>query len=94
MSPAATQDQAELVEIAPELLERWLEEGDTVVVDVREVYRRTFGGNPGDRAIGLAVLTDANSVGGESAADYDDFVAYRLDSDLPGALVEVRRPRD
>lgn len=65
-----------------------------ITVDVREIYRRTFGGEPGDRAIGLAVLTDANSVGGESAADYDDFVAYRLHVDLPGPLLEVRRPRE
>lgn len=46
-----------------------------VVFDVRDVYDETFEGDPGERPLGIGLLTDANSTGGYAAADYDDFMA-------------------
>jgi hypothetical protein len=46
-----------------------------------DVYRETFGKDPGERPLGFGVLSDANSTGGLAAADYDDIVALeRADS--------------
>ena len=47
-----------------------LNEWRTHVVDLVEIYEKTFGGKAPKNAIGIGVLTDANSVGGTAAADY------------------------
>ena len=48
-----------------------------VVYNVSDVYRDTFGGNPGDRPLGIGVLSDANNTSSYAAADYDDFVVFK-----------------
>jgi hypothetical protein len=54
-----------------------------------DVYRKTFAGDPGDRPLGVGVLSDADSTGSFAAADYDDIVALR--SPRPGDRVrEIR----
>jgi hypothetical protein len=40
-----------------------------------DVYRKTFASDPGDRPLGIGVLSDADSTRGFAAADYDDIVA-------------------
>lgn len=50
--------------------EQHLNQWRTHVVDLVEIYEKTFGGKPPKNAIGIGVLTDANSVGGLAAADY------------------------
>jgi hypothetical protein len=57
----------------PALPDQWL----TYVYDVRECYRQTFGGEPGERVFGIALLSDANNTGGRASADYDDLVALK-----------------
>jgi hypothetical protein len=42
-----------------------------------DVYRKTFGGEPGDRPLGVGVLSDSDSTRSFAAADYDDIVALR-----------------
>jgi hypothetical protein len=59
-----------------------------VVYDVREVYRETFGGEPGSRPLGFGLLSDSNNTGGLAAADYDDFVALRSAAGLEVSGVE------
>ncbi|HSF19888.1 MAG TPA: DUF3047 domain-containing protein [Vicinamibacteria bacterium] len=51
--------------------ERW----HRVVYPIADVYQKTFGGDPGERPLGIAVLSDANDTRSLAAADYDDFVA-------------------
>lgn len=46
-----------------------------VVFHTRDVYEETFEGDPGERPIGIGLLSDANNTGGYAAADYDDIVA-------------------
>lgn len=53
-----------------------------VVYHVSDVYRETFGGEPGGRPLGIGVLSDANSTGSYAAADYDDFVVLKDASDV------------
>lgn len=57
--------------------EKHLDEWRTHVVDLVEVYEKTFGGKPPKNAVGIGVLTDANSVGGLAAADYAYIRALR-----------------
>ncbi|HXV61886.1 MAG TPA: DUF3047 domain-containing protein [Vicinamibacteria bacterium] len=51
--------------------ERW----QRVVYRIADVYEKTFGGDAGERPLGIAVLSDANETRSFAAADYDDFVA-------------------
>lgn len=53
-----------------------------VVVHVADVYRTTFGGNAGERPLGIGLLSDANNTGGTAAADYDDIVALKHAADV------------
>ncbi len=62
-----------VVESGSEHLGEWR----TYVVDLVEVYRKTFGGNPPSKPVGIAILSDANSTGSQAFADYDDIVALR-----------------
>ncbi len=54
-----------------------LGEWRTYVFDVRDAYRRTFGGNPGSKPAGVGVLSDANNMKTYAFADYDDFKVLR-----------------
>lgn len=54
-----------------------LGEWRTYVFDLRQAYRDTFGGDPPKKSVGIGVLSDANSVGGQAYADYDDIRALR-----------------
>jgi ABC-type transporter MlaC component len=47
------------------------------VFNAVEAYRQTFGGDPPENAIGIAILTDANSTKSYAEADYDDFKLLR-----------------
>ena len=51
--------------------EEHLNEWRTQVVDLREIWEKTFGGTMPKNALGIGLLSDANSVGGTAAADYD-----------------------
>ncbi len=62
-----------VVDSGDEHLNQWR----THVVDLTEIFEKTFGGKPPKKAIGIGVLTDANSVGGIAAADYDYIRALR-----------------
>jgi hypothetical protein len=59
----------------------------TFVFRTEDVYRKTFGSDPGDRPLGIGLLSDANSTGGLAAADYDDITVHRSP---PAAVDEVR----
>jgi hypothetical protein len=58
----------------------------TLVFRTDDVYRRTFGKDPGNRPLGIGLLTDANSTDSVAAADYDDIVVSRTP---PAAVVEI-----
>jgi ABC-type transporter MlaC component len=45
----------------------------TEVFDALEAFRKTFGEDPPDKALGIAILTDANATDSYAEADYDDF---------------------
>jgi len=49
----------------------------TFVFRTEDVYRKTFGKDPGDRPLGIGLLSDANSTGSLAAADYDDIVVLK-----------------
>jgi hypothetical protein len=49
----------------------------TFMFRTEDVYRETFGKDPGNRPLGIAVLSDANSTGSFAAADYDDIIVHR-----------------
>lgn len=70
-----------------------LGEWKTYVFDLRDAYRKTFGGNPGSKPAGIGVLSDANSLRAEAYADYDDFKALkRAPAGVTGGVVERMRP--
>lgn len=70
--------------------EEGLGEWHTFVFDLRETYRDTFGGDPPDKPLGVAVLSDANAVGGRAYADYDDIRLLRSVDPEPGSGVRER----
>ncbi len=49
----------------------------TFVFRTDDVYRDTFAKDPGDRPLGIGLLSDANSTKSLSAADYDDIIVHR-----------------
>lgn len=49
----------------------------TFVFRTEDVYRKTFGKDPGDRPLGIGLLSDANNTGSFAAADYDDIVVLK-----------------
>jgi hypothetical protein len=59
----------------------------TFVFRTEDVYRKTFGAEPGERPLGIGLLTDADSTKSLAAADYDDIVVHRRP---PGEVAEVR----
>ncbi len=70
-----------------------LGEWRTYVFDLRDAYRRTFGGNPGSKPAGIGVLSDANDMESYAYADYDDFKALkRAPAGVTGGVVERMRP--
>lgn len=54
-----------------------LGEWHTYVFNAYEAYKKTFGGNPPDTAIGIGILSDANSMNAQAFADYDDIRALK-----------------
>jgi hypothetical protein len=58
----------------------------TFVFRTEDVYRRTFGKDPGRRPLGIGLLSDANSTGSFASADYDDIVVYRTP---PAAVIDI-----
>lgn len=57
--------------------EEGLGEWRTYVFDLRDAYRKTFGGEPPHEPMGVGVLSDANSTESRAYADYDDFRVLR-----------------
>lgn len=71
-----------------------LGEWHTYVFDLRDAYRKTFGGNPGSKPAGIGVLSDANSMKAQAFADYDDFKLLRhAPEGTDGGVVQRLRPR-
>jgi hypothetical protein len=64
----------------------------TFVFRTEDVYRRTFGKDPGDRPIGIGLLSDANSTGSLAAADYDDILVYRTAPAAVDEIIEILQP--
>lgn len=59
-----------------------LGEWRTYVFNAYEAYKKTFGGNPPEVALGIGILSDANSMKSYAYADYDDIRALkRADAD-------------
>ncbi|RMG62885.1 MAG: DUF3047 domain-containing protein [Calditrichaeota bacterium] len=54
-----------------------LGEWQTFVFDAYQAYKDTFGGEPPDTAIGIGILSDANSTHSKAYADYDDIRALK-----------------
>ncbi len=52
-------------------------EWHTYVFNAYEAYQKTFGGNPPDKAMGVGILSDANSMHSQAYADYDDIKALK-----------------
>jgi len=59
----------------------------TFVFRTEDVYRKCFGKDPGDRPLGIGLLSDANSTRSFAAADYDDIVVYKSP---PSAVDEIQ----
>ena len=49
----------------------------TYVFNLYEAYKKTFGGSPPDKPIGIGILSDANSTHSKAYADYDDIRALK-----------------
>jgi len=64
----------------------------TFVFRTEDVYRKTFGKDPGDRPLGIGLLSDANSTGGLAAADYDDITVHRSPPPAVDEVREILRP--
>jgi hypothetical protein len=64
----------------------------TFVFRTEDVYRKTFGKDPGDRPLGIGLLSDANSTGGLAAADYDDITVHRSPPSAVDEVREILRP--
>jgi hypothetical protein len=50
---------------------------NTYIFNLKDAYKKTFGGDPPDRPIGIGILSDANSTKSKAYADYDDIRALR-----------------
>ncbi len=57
--------------------EEHLGEWRTYVFNAYEAYQKTFGGDPPDDAVGIGILSDANSTHSLAYADYDDIRALK-----------------
>ena len=54
-----------------------LGEWRTYVFNAYEAYKKTFGGKPPDKPVGIGLLSDANSTHSQAYADYDDIRALK-----------------
>lgn len=54
-----------------------LNEWKTFTFNALEAYRKTFGEEPGDRPLGVGLLSDANNTGTKAFADYDDIIVSK-----------------
>jgi hypothetical protein len=59
----------------------------TFVYNAYEAYQKTFGGNPNDDALGVGVLSDANSTHSRAFADYDDIIVFQ-NAEPTGAITQ------
>lgn len=59
----------------------------TYVFNLAEAYKATFGGWPPKEAIGIGILSDANSMKARAYADYDDIRALRSADSTVGSGV-------
>lgn len=57
--------------------EKHLGEWRTYTFNAYEAYKKTFGGKPPDRPVGIAILSDANSTHSQAYADYDDIMVLK-----------------
>lgn len=74
--------------------EEHLGEWRTYVFDLRDAYRKTFGGGPPDDVLGIGILSDANSTRSRAFADYDDIRALRTaDPGVTGGVEKRLRPK-
>jgi hypothetical protein len=64
----------------------------TFVFRTEDVYRKTFGKDPGDRPLGIGLLSDANSTGSLAVADYDDITVHRSPPSAVDEVREILRP--
>ncbi|MFQ5824672.1 MAG: DUF3047 domain-containing protein [bacterium] len=64
--------------IVAESGEKHLGEWQTFVFNAHEAYKKTFGGNPPETVLGIAILSDANSTHSKAYADYDDIRALQI----------------
>lgn len=70
-----------------------LGEWHTYVFDLRQAYTDTFGGNPQTKTVGIAVLSDANSLKSQAHADYDDIRALReAPASVTSGVTEILPP--
>lgn len=63
--------------IVAESGEERLGEWHTYVFNAYEAYKKTFGGEPPEKAIAIGILSDANSTRSKAYADYDDIRALK-----------------
>jgi hypothetical protein len=61
------------------------------VFNVYETYRMTFGGEPPEDTVGIAILTDANATLSAASADYGEIRALR-EADAGSGVREVLEP--
>lgn len=59
-----------------------------VTFDAVEAYRKTFGGEPDERPLGVGILSDANNTGTKAFADYDDIVVSK-NAEVTHRVIEV-----
>lgn len=57
--------------------EEHLGEWRTYTFNAYEAYKKTFGGKPPARPVGIGILSDANSTNSKAYADYDDIRALK-----------------
>ncbi|MCC7430717.1 DUF3047 domain-containing protein [bacterium] len=61
-----------VVETGEKNLNKWLLYERNLIED----YKNAYGENPDDKILAIAILTDSNSTGAVSSADYDDLLAF------------------
>lgn len=65
-----------------------LGEWRTYVFNAYEAYKKTFGGNPPKGALGIGILSDANSLKSYAYADYDDIRALK-EADAGSGVLKI-----
>jgi len=65
-----------------------LNEWHTFVYNAVESHRKTFGGDPNSDALGIGILSDANSTHSRAFADYDDIIVFK-NAQPTGTVTEI-----